>query len=379
MKRILFILFPGFVFLFVTGCVKNKNQVDSIEFKPLWVKMGDEDCVLDMEVYRPTSVESAEFSPDEKLIASVSKGDDSIRLWEADSGRQIWKKYAEDETECVTFTRDGKYFATGGEDKLVRIWNLEGEVVKQLEHVASIEGLRFSHNGNYLATGNEAGQVNIWDTKDKNPANWSSEPRYTLIHGHDQDLPNGKPEYGHSDINQVDWTEDDKYIVSASRNTQVKLWEVDSLGNGRQGLKIVYEGHHGSSKCVRLSPGDSLVASGCGRRDGYQSGFGLWDTFTGKQLAYIFLPKLRVLETVEFTPNGKYLLVGGTEFEDKSDGNTYIYKVNELINGKTEPAKVLEVHHQEYFYFSKDGSKLVSSHQDGSLRVWEVSYKSTLE
>jgi WD40 repeat protein len=152
------------------------------------------------------------------------------------------------------------------------------------------------------------------------------------------------------------------------------LWEFDSLSNSKQGLKVIYEGNNGSAKCVRLSPGDSLVASGCATSRLHDSGFGIWNTFSGELINYFYLPKMRVLETVEFTPNGKFLLIGGTEFEDLSDGRISIYSVDDLKNSIEKPFKTLDLHHQEYFYFSKDGSKMVSSHQDGSLRVWKVIY-----
>jgi hypothetical protein len=39
-----------------------------------------------------------------------------------------------------------------------------------------------------------------------------------------------------------------------------------------------------------------------------------------------------------------------------------------------EPATVLKSYNQKYLYFSKDGSKLVVSHQDGALRLYRVLY-----
>lgn len=341
---------------------------------PVWVRLGDADGVIDQKVNRPTSVESAEFSPDETRIASVAKGDDSIRLWNAADGSAIWTVYAEDETEAITFTRDGRYIVTGGEDRIVRVLQVDdGTVVKRLPHVASIEGLGFSHDGTHLATGNEAGEINVWDTSDPDPANWPETPAATAIQGPDQDHPTTPGPAGvHADINQVDWTVDDRYLVSAGRNAVVKLWDVAALdGTETGGLVRSFTGHHDSIKSTRLSPGDTLVAAGA--QHSPTGAARVWRVATGELVAELVHANIRIMETVEFTPDGRYLLIGGTEFDEAGLGRMYVYHVADFATDTSPlPVITVDVFNQEYFHFSKDGTRLVSSHADGSLRLWRV-------
>ena len=358
------------VLLLGASCNSSTTEADeAFSLTPVWVKMGDEDGVIDTFVDRPTSVESAEYSPGDSLIASVAKGDDSVRLWKAMDGQLVWTKYAEDETEAVTFTRDGNYVLTGGEDRKVRAWRVDdGEIVKTLGHVASIEGLRVSPDGTMLATGNEAGELNIWDVSAPDPADWPDDPLYTFIHAPDQDHPSGGS--GHADINQVDWTSDGRFVVSASRSETVKLWDVEAANGGAREAVQRYPGHTGSIKSVRLSPDNTLVAAGA--QESPDGAARVWDVESGELVAELLFPNLRIVEAVAFTPDGRHLVVGGTEHRSEGKGTIYVFDVGSFGTENPEPILTLPVFNQEYFDFSADGSRLLSSHQDGSLRVWNV-------
>jgi WD40 repeat protein len=347
-----------------------KKEV-SIQLDTLWVRMGDGDGQRDQKMPHPTSVEKAEFSPDETLFATVAKGDASVRLWRI-NGDTVWTKFAEAETEAVTFTRDGQYLITGGEDMKIRAWRVEdGEVVRTLNDVASIEGLRKSSDGQRLASGNEAGQIKLWDISAADPQEWPDQPLHTLVHAPDQHAPGGKPGAGDADINQLDWTEDDRYLVSGSRNQEVKLWSVapDSVPS----LVRTFAGFTGSIKAARLSPGDSLLAAGA--QSSPDGSVRVWRTQTGELVNTLQFPNLRIVETVEFTPNGQFLLVGGTEKDSLDNGHLYAFSVAKLRRkGFVPPSKDIRVFDQEYLYFNQKGSRLLSSHADGSVRLWKISY-----
>lgn len=343
----------------------------SIQLDTLWVRMGDDDGQRDQKMPHPTSVEKAEFSPDETLFATVAKGDASVRLWQA-NGNLVWTQHADAETEAVTFTRDGKYLITGGEDMKIRAWRVEdGEVVKTLSDIASIEGLRKSNDGQRLASGNEAGQIKLWDISAADPQEWPEQPVHTLVHAPDQHAPGGKPEAGDADINQLDWSEDDQQLVSGSRNHEVKLWNVAS--DSVPSLVRTFTGFTGSIKATRLSPGDSLVAAGA--QASPDGSVRVWRTQTGELVQELHFPNLRIVETVEFTPNGQFLLVGGTEKDSLHNGHLYAFSVARLLQkGFIPPTKDIRVFDQEYLYFNRDGTRLLSSHADGSVRLWKVTY-----
>jgi WD40 repeat protein len=60
---------------------------------------------------------------------------------------------------------DGKWYATGGEDNLVRLWQAEdGKLLAELDdHVATVRVVRFSNDGRWLASGSDDRTARLWD------------------------------------------------------------------------------------------------------------------------------------------------------------------------------------------------------------------------
>ena len=341
------------------------TQAISLDLDVVWTKVADSDGTPGVFISGDISTESAVFSPDGSLVASVAKGDDTTRLWRASDGQQLWAKTGTAETEAVDFTKDGQHVVVAGEDATIRVRRVsDGTQVRSLSDIASIEGLMFSPDGSRLATGNEAGQVKIWNTSAANPNSWPSTPIYTLIQGSDKDRPGGGS--GNADINSVDWTSDGRFLVSAGRNQVVRLWDIS---NGS--LVRTFSGFNGSSKTVRLSPNNTLVAAGAQQSpDGEVR---VWERATGNLVRVLDFPNLRIVEAVEFSPDGKFLFVGGTEYQSVGTGTFYLYRVADLSgSGSVGPAKTLDVWNQEFFDFTDNGKKLVTSHEDGTLRLWDV-------
>jgi len=366
----------GPIFSVFVLCSTLQGQKIVPELIPVWTRLGDSAGAVDEE-HDIASVESAEFSPGDSLIASGAKKDGSVRVWrvagDSDAG-PIWTQYhendPENEVEVVAWTRDGKYVLSGGEDWRVRVWRAsDGEPVTVLNHIASIDGMRFSHSGGLLATGDEAGQVNIWDTSDPDPLNWPATPLYIVEHGPDQNRPGGGT--GHSDVNSIDWTKDDRFIVTAGRNMVVKRWEVAQLDSADQGLRMTYSGFASSIKSVRLSPDGKYVASGA-----KNSTVKIWTFDDGALVTTFTISEPDVtMEAVEFSPDGQFLITGGTEgkYSHAGMGNIRFYRVPRDPGDNYELVLTEPVFRQEYFHFNSDGSLLVSSHEDGTLRLWQVS------
>lgn len=355
----------------LAGCeLQYQIPTGRIEFVEVWSVMADTDGRMNFKVDHPTSTESAELSPDETLIASAARGDHSIRLWDAETGEQIWETYADNENEAVTFTRDGRFVITGGADCKIRIIDVEtGKIIRVLDDQAGIEGLRISHSGQWLATGNKAGQIKLWDIVDPEPDQWSGWPTYVLIQG-----PDNNDTQTESDVNQVDWTKDDRFLLSAGSNGVVKMWDMENVQNGTTECERVLEAFSGSVKSVRLSSDQTLVAAGGQTISG--GAMCVWDFEAGELIRKVDFPNTELIEAVIFSPNGQYLLAGGAEYPEYAFDNMYAFLVADIKSEAEtiEPATILKSYNQEYFYFSKDGSKLVVSHQDGALRLYRVLY-----
>jgi WD40 repeat protein len=113
---------------------------------------------------QPLEVATLAFSRDGKRLATG--GDDRIvGLWDVASGKEIKTfKGHSDAVTSLAFSRDGKTLATGSRDKLVKLWSTTSyqELVRFKGHLGDISAIAFSPDGRILATGSYDRYVKLW-------------------------------------------------------------------------------------------------------------------------------------------------------------------------------------------------------------------------
>lgn len=211
----------------------------------------------------------------------------------------------------VCFSPDGKFLATGAEDKLIRIWDIERqEVVTVLEgHEQDIYSLAYFPRGDKLVSGSGDRTVRVWDlstgkcsltlTLEDGVTTVAVSPidgKYIaagsldhsvrvsdsqtgfLIERLDSENEHGN---GHRDsVYSVAFTRDGNGIVSGSLDKTVKLWDLQninkSVGDKKSGTCLAtYIGHKDFVLSVTTTKSDKYILSGSKDR-----GVIFWDSET---------------------------------------------------------------------------------------------------
>jgi len=111
-----------------------------------------------------------EFSPDSKVLASgggIPSRSGEVKLWDAATGSMI-REFPDVHTDtvfCLSYSRDGKFLATGSADKLIRVLDPHaGKQVRHFEgHTGHVTGIAWKQNGRTIVSGGADRGVKVWD------------------------------------------------------------------------------------------------------------------------------------------------------------------------------------------------------------------------
>jgi WD40 repeat protein len=173
---------------------------------------------------------------------AASGHDWKVALWDtANTATPIQVIDAHDSAaQAVAFaeTPDGPRLASGGADKLVKLWNLEtlDQVRTYRGHRDFITSLAFSPSGKTLASSGLDGSIRVWST--------SSSRLVRRLYGH-----RGR-------VGAMAFSPTGDELVSAGADGQVRIWDVS---RGRTARTIL--GGSGAVKAVDFSPDGARIAS----------------------------------------------------------------------------------------------------------------------
>ena len=242
----------------------------------LWnVKTGQSVDLLGIE--DPESVsQHLSSSPDVPYLAALS-APSRAQLWSFETGQPVSKQLShEGEINAISFSTDGEWLATAGDDRAVKIWTVPaGDLVSSTVLDSRVNCVLFTPDGRVLI-GCENGVVTVWDPK----ADPSDSPPLELSHRRPViaiDLHQSLPYLS------VATGERENLWSSSEPNGTVWVWDL------QEKLKMAGPwAHDGPVESIAFHPVDKQLvsASGNGRRSSaIQKGKArIWRFLVPKQL-----------------------------------------------------------------------------------------------
>ncbi|NCQ67761.1 MAG: protein kinase [Microcystis aeruginosa L111-01] len=279
-------------------------------------------------------VTSVVYSPDGRYLASGSD-DKTIKIWEVATGKELRTLTGHsDRVSSVAYSPDGRYLASGSSDDTIKIWEVAtGKELRTLTgHSSWVLSVVYSPDGRYLASGSVDKTTKIWEVA-------TGKELRTLT--------------GHSGwVQSVVYSPDGRYLARGSWYRTIKIWEV---ATGKELRTLA--GHSGSVLSVVYSHDGRYLASGSGHNT-----ITIWEVATGKELRTLTGHSSRV-ESVVYSPDGRYLASGS---RDKT------IKIWEVATGKE--LRTLTGHSSWVLsvVYSPDGRYLASGSRDKTIKIWRV-------
>jgi WD40 repeat protein/class 3 adenylate cyclase len=290
------------------------------------------------------AIESVAFSPDGKYVFT-SSDDGTARKWDPQSGQELQRFIGPASVRSIAsmpmaVSPDGKSLVTASSEGETRLWNINPtHKLPVFKNGTVVNDTALSSDGKHVLTGDTNGTVRMWDAV-------TGEKLRDFI-GHTDGIGDG-----------VVFSPNGKYILSGSWDNTVRLWDIQT---GKELRKFI--GPAASVYSVAFSPDGKYVMAGG------VDGVWLWITETGEEV--LQLKDADDVIGVAFSNNGKYIGTAGGNSEATSPIRSEAY-LWDTSNGQLIRSFRVSLDNLNSIDFSPDGKYIVVGSVDNIAQVWDI-------